>query len=91
MGGLIALERVHRVANLGDRGITARELATRLGFDGGRQQTRITGLSGAVTSAAAVPPAVSQAPEMTGRSHTPTGHRSLLEKPAINSSFLKAL
>ncbi len=46
MGVLIALEQVRRVVNLGVRKITARQLATRFGFEGGRQHTRIGDLSG---------------------------------------------
>ncbi len=41
-----AVEEVRRVTTLGGREITASQLATRLGFPGGRQQTRVGDLSG---------------------------------------------
>ncbi len=43
---LEAVEQVARVVTLGDREVTASQLATRLGFTGGRQQTRVGDLSG---------------------------------------------
>ena len=41
-----AIEAVRRVITLGDKEVTASQLATRLGFPGGRQQTRVGDLSG---------------------------------------------
>ncbi len=41
-----AIEDVARVMTLGDREVSAGQLATRLGFTGGRQQTRVGDLSG---------------------------------------------
>ena len=41
-----AVEQVARVVTLGDREVTASQLATRLGFTGTRQQTRVGDLSG---------------------------------------------
>jgi ATP-binding cassette subfamily F protein uup len=41
-----AIEDVARVMMLGDREVSAGQLATRLGFTGGRQQTRVGDLSG---------------------------------------------
>jgi ATPase subunit of ABC transporter with duplicated ATPase domains len=41
-----AIEDVRRVTRLGDREVTASQLATRLGFTGPRQQTRVVDLSG---------------------------------------------
>jgi len=41
-----AVEAVRRVTTLGGREVSASQLATRLGFPGGRQQTRVGDLSG---------------------------------------------